>query len=53
MIKQTAGIHHIAWRAQDETLEAMGTELMLPAQYEQHREQLVHSLIPIQVRPIN
>ena len=39
--------------AHDETLETMGTQLMLPAQYEQHREQLVNSLIPIQVRPID
>ena len=34
-------------------LETMGTQLMLPAQYEQRREQLINSLIPIQVRPID
>jgi glyoxalase family protein len=39
--------------AHDETPESMGTQLMLPVQYEQHREQLVNSLIPIQVRPID
>ena len=37
----------------DESAETMGTQLMLPPQYEQHREQLVKSLIPIQVRPID
>ncbi|TQR05004.1 ring-cleaving dioxygenase [Psychrobacillus soli] len=39
--------------AHDETLETMGTQLMLPAQYEQHRERLVNSLIPIKVRTID
>ncbi|WP_075619120.1 ring-cleaving dioxygenase [Paenisporosarcina indica] len=39
--------------AHDESLETMGTQLMLPAQYEQQREQLVDSLIPIQVRPLD
>ncbi|WP_342507880.1 ring-cleaving dioxygenase [Sporosarcina sp. FSL K6-2383] len=39
--------------AHDETLETMGDQLMLPEQYEQRREQLVSSLIPIQVRPID
>lgn len=39
--------------AHDESLETMGTQLMLPAQFEQHRERLVSSLIPIQVRPID
>ena len=39
--------------AHDETPETMGTQLMLPVQYEQHREQLINSLIPIQVRPID
>ena len=34
-------------------LETMGTQLMLPVQYEQQREQLINSLIPIQVRPID
>jgi len=37
----------------DEKLESMGTQLMLPAQYEQRREQLINALIPIQVRPID
>ena len=35
----------------DETPEMLGTQLMLPVQYEQYREKLVQSLIPIQVRP--
>jgi glyoxalase family protein len=39
--------------AHDETPETMGTELMLPVQYEQRREQLINALIPIQVRPID
>ena len=39
--------------AHDETLETMGTQLMLPVQYEQHRERLVNSLFPIQVRTID
>lgn len=39
--------------AHDETPETMGTQLMLPAQYEQRREQLINALIPIQVRPID
>lgn len=39
--------------AHDETPETMGTDLMLPVQYEQRREQLINSLIPIQVRPID
>ncbi|WP_144509691.1 ring-cleaving dioxygenase [Bacillus sp. FJAT-22090] len=39
--------------AHDETLETMGTKLMLPRQFEPHREQLINSLIPIQVRPID
>ncbi len=39
--------------AHDETPETMGTQLMLPVQYEQQREQLVNALIPIQVRPID
>ena len=39
--------------AHDETPETMGTKLMLPVQYEQHREQLVNSLIPIEVRSID
>lgn len=39
--------------AHDETPETMGTQLMLPVQYEQRREQLVNSLIPIQVRSVD
>lgn len=39
--------------AHDETAETMGTGLMLPAQYEQYRERLIDSLIPIDVRPID
>lgn len=39
--------------AHDETPETMGSQLMLPAQYEQNRERLTNSLIPIQVRPID
>lgn len=39
--------------AHDETLDTMGSQLMLPAQYEQHRDRLVNSLIPIQVRPLD
>jgi len=39
--------------AHDETLETMGEKLMLPEQYESHREQLVESLIPIEVRPLD
>lgn len=36
----------------DETPETLGTQLMLPVRYEQYREKLVQSLIPIQVRPV-
>ncbi len=36
----------------DESLETMGEQLMLPSQYETHHNQLINSLIPIQVRPI-
>lgn len=39
--------------AHDETVETMGAQLMLPAQYEHHREHLESSLIPIQVRPLD
>ncbi|MEK3936507.1 ring-cleaving dioxygenase [Sporosarcina sp. FSL W7-1349] len=38
--------------AHDETPETMGSRLMLPVQYERHREQLEKSLIPIEVRPL-
>ncbi|MDR4888329.1 ring-cleaving dioxygenase [Fredinandcohnia sp. QZ13] len=39
--------------AHDESHETMGEQLMLPAQYEQYREQLEHSLIPIQVKELD
>lgn len=39
--------------AHDETPETMGSDLKLPAQYEQHRERLEDSLIPIEVRPLD
>ncbi|MDN7245435.1 ring-cleaving dioxygenase [Planococcus shenhongbingii] len=39
--------------AHDETPETMGENLMLPEQYETRREQLVESLIPIEVRPLD
>jgi glyoxalase family protein len=39
--------------AHDETEETMGKELKLPAQYEQFREKLEHSLIPIEVRSLD
>ncbi|WP_107841198.1 ring-cleaving dioxygenase [Metasolibacillus meyeri] len=39
--------------AHDETAETMGSELMLPSQYEQHREQLERTLIPIAVRELD
>ena len=39
--------------AHDETEETMGSELKLPAQYEQFREKLERSLIPIEVRSLD
>ncbi|MEH7238699.1 ring-cleaving dioxygenase [Bacillus sp. JJ1562] len=39
--------------AHDESHETMGQQLMLPAQYEQYREQLERSLIPIKVRELD
>lgn len=39
--------------AHDETFETMGSELKLPSQYEEYRERLESTLIPISVRPIN
>ncbi|THE13150.1 ring-cleaving dioxygenase [Bacillus timonensis] len=39
--------------AHDESHETMGEQLMLPVQYEQYREQLEHSLIPIQVKELD
>ncbi len=39
--------------AHDESGETMGTELKLPAQYEQHRDALLNVLIPIEVRNLD
>jgi glyoxalase family protein len=39
--------------AHDESIEMMGKNLMLPAQYEKNREQLESSLIPFEVREID
>lgn len=39
--------------AYDETSETMGSQLMLPPQYEQDREQLERTLIPIKVRELD
>ncbi|WP_108669228.1 ring-cleaving dioxygenase [Peribacillus acanthi] len=39
--------------AHDETQETMGEHLMLPEQYEPHREQIERVLIPIMVREID
>ncbi len=39
--------------AHDESLATMGEKLMLPAQYEQYREQLERSLIPLTVRKLD
>ncbi|WP_010284903.1 ring-cleaving dioxygenase [Bacillus timonensis] len=39
--------------AHDESHETMGEQLMLPVQYEQYREQLERSLIPIKVRKLD
>jgi len=39
--------------AHDESEETLGEHLMLPAQYEQYREQLEQRLIPIQVRELD
>jgi glyoxalase family protein len=39
--------------AHDESPETMGEKLKLPEQYEQYREQLEHSLIPIKVRNLD
>ncbi|MFD2115064.1 ring-cleaving dioxygenase [Paenibacillus yanchengensis] len=38
--------------AHDESQETMGEKLMLPVQYEQYREQLERSLIPIKVQEL-
>ncbi|ANU27000.1 ring-cleaving dioxygenase [Planococcus versutus] len=39
--------------AHDESLETMGENLMLPPQYEQHREKVKESLIPFEVRSVD
>lgn len=39
--------------AHDESAETMGKQLMLPAQYEQHREQLERGLLPFEVRELD
>jgi glyoxalase family protein len=39
--------------AHDESIEMMGKNLMLPAQYEKNREQLESSLIPFEVREVD
>lgn len=39
--------------AHDESLETMGKNLKLPEQYEIHREKLVNTLIPIEVRNLD
>lgn len=39
--------------AHDESLETMGEKLMLPAQYEQHREQIERGLLPFKVRALD
>ncbi|WP_121612683.1 ring-cleaving dioxygenase [Mesobacillus foraminis] len=39
--------------AHDETHETMGEKLMLPDQYEPHREQLERSLLPFEVRELD
>ncbi len=39
--------------AHDESQETMGEKLMLPEQYEAHREQLERALIPIEVRELD
>lgn len=38
--------------AHDESVETMGSKLMLPAQYEQYRDRLNQKLIPIEVREL-
>lgn len=39
--------------AHDESMETMGTHLMLPAQYEPHREQIERVLLPFEVRELD
>lgn len=37
----------------DESQEAMGEKLMLPAQYEQHREKIENNVLPFEVREVD
>ncbi|MFJ8235497.1 ring-cleaving dioxygenase [Ureibacillus sp. NPDC094379] len=39
--------------AHDESFETMGNQLMLPSQYEEYRDRLETSLIPVEVRPLD
>lgn len=39
--------------AHDESHETMGENLMLPPQYEQHREKVTASLMPFKVRSVD
>lgn len=39
--------------AHDEQQETMGEKLMLPAQYEPHRDQIEHQLLPFKVRELD
>ena len=39
--------------AHDESQETMGEKLMLPEQYEAHRDQLERTLIPVEVREVD
>ena len=39
--------------AHDESQETMGEKLMLPEQYEPHREQLKQGLLPFEVRELD
>jgi glyoxalase family protein len=39
--------------AHDESLETMGEKLMLPKQYETHRDQIERALIPFEVRELD
>lgn len=39
--------------AHDESVATMGEKLMLPAQYEQHREQIERGLLPFKVRELD
>lgn len=39
--------------AHDESYETMGEAIKLPAQYEEQREKLTESLVPIEVRELD